>query len=84
MLYQQFVHNLPHLSPGNIALAFAALTPVCPRLPENQGEGKKQPPFPAFSRMKHPWPNTIGTNPMHPTGPYSPPPGGTHPNYPRG
>lgn len=33
MLYQQFVYNLPSLSPGNIALAFAALTPVCPLFP---------------------------------------------------
>lgn len=76
MLYQQFVHNLPSLSPETSPWRLPPSPPYvpCSRLPENQGEGKKQPPFPAFSRMKHPWPNTIGTNPMHPTGPYSPPP----------
>ena len=58
MLYQQFVHNLPSLSPETSPWRLPPSPPYVPysRLPENQGEGKKQPPFPAFSRMKHPWP----------------------------
>lgn len=53
MLYQQFVHNLPSLSPGNIALAFAALPPRMSLVPASlkiKVKEKNNPlsqPFPA-------------------------------------